>query len=59
MISDPSAAFTIKKLGGEFNGRNHTRMISLTLSGYVERRAVIDRGANEREAECDIDRFAE
>jgi hypothetical protein len=42
MISDPSAAFTIKKLGGEFNGRNHARMISLTLPGNVERRAVID-----------------
>jgi hypothetical protein len=43
MITDPSAAFfTVEKLGGEFNGSNHARMISPTLPGDVERRAVID-----------------
>jgi hypothetical protein len=54
-----SLLFTIEKLGGEFNGRDHTRMIGPALPGDVERRAVVYGSANERKTQRDVDRFAE
>jgi hypothetical protein len=64
-ILDPSCLcrisplFTIEKLGGELNGRDHTRMIGPALPGDVERCAMVYGSANERKTQRDVDRFAE
>src|SRR4030095_16587345 len=45
--------------GGEANSLNHRSWIGLAAPGDVERRAVIDRRAHDRQAQGDVDGLPE
>src|SRR4051812_47963863 len=56
-LSIPS--FHARKIGGERDGGDHAGMLGYPAPRDVERRAVIDRRAYERQPKCNVDRLAE
>src|SRR5437763_15755264 len=58
-FNGPAALVGASEMRGQLDGGDHARMLSDAPARDVEGRAVVNRGAYERQAQSDVDRLAE